>query len=114
MIAAQLTADIRARAAYMPPCPLCSHVGVRDFPDIIIYPNCREVRFPPSRDYSEGRTLHKFDPCCHLTRIEPQDSADKVARLWREARQQPLTNPSEESRRQLMLLRLQEKGHEPL
>lgn len=95
-ITAALSADIRARASYLPLCPLCSHVAVRDCADILNGPTHREF---------QGR--HKLDQCCLLSAgCPPMESAADVAKWWRQRRLEPLKDLATDNRRRNCLAKL--------
>lgn len=104
-LSATITADLRARAGYLPPCPLCSFLGVQEQPDIIRGPSHRQFR-----------QFHKLDQCCQLSaNCPPMDSQAEVAAWWGARRQAEIKScPSTETRRKSCLEKLRIKGHEPV
>lgn len=109
-----ITADLRARCGYLGYCPLCSHIGVMDFPDMLIGPSHREVHLRAIGSMAV-RITQKLRWCCSLSESTEQfDSPAEAAAHWREKRQQPLKDPSAESRRLLNLARFAQRGLEPI
>ncbi len=103
-IAAQLSADLRAKASYMPPCALCSHIGVEGYPDQITSPRLREFR---------GEW--KIDHCCALSRTEHIfETAADAAAWWRVKRKETLPNVANDARRRSTLKKLALKSLEPI
>lgn len=104
-IAAKISSDLRARAVYLPPCPLCSFIGVYEFPDM--------VRGPSHRSF---RGQHKLDPCCTLSAgCDWKESQGEVAKWWREKRQQEInTCIATEGRRKNCMVKLLAANLEPL
>lgn len=101
---ASIQAEQRARAAYLPPCPLCSFIGVNEFPD--------KVRGPWHREF---RGAHKLTACCSLSTTEQQfESQAHAAQWWQARRLEPLSNPALESRRLSTLAKLSARNLEPL
>jgi hypothetical protein len=105
-----INADRRARADYLPPCPLCSFLNA----DVSI------IRTPFLREFTrihqgQSVTTYKLDHCCALSNTTEQfDSAAEAAKWWRNARQQPRSCTATESRRRHTMARLQEAGYEPI
>lgn len=111
-LTAAISADIRARAGYLPMCPLCSFVDV----NILVRPGIRSVAFPASRDYPGGRTVVKSDPCCMFSTPQHNyfESEAAVAQWWREHRLQPLAEPALDNRRRNCIAKLRAAGLEPI
>ncbi len=104
MIAATLTADLRSRASYVPPCPVCSHLQIKDMPDIIRYPQIRQFR-----------DLFTLSGCCRLSDGCPWlDSPADVSSWWRARRSESCMNLATDERRRRTLERLKAKGLEAL
>lgn len=113
-ISAQLTSDIRAKASFLPYCPLCSFVSVADTPDILRGPSHREVRLPASHLRPDGEVLHKIDHCCSVSRTDLSfTSKAEASQWWRVKRQEPLVCPATESRRRNTLAKLLAAQLEP-
>jgi len=103
-LSATLTADIRARASYLPFCPLCSHVSIKEIQDILIGPSFRAV--------NGG---HKLTQCCSLSATcEVFESEAEAATWWREKRRHPVRDIATDSRRRNTLAKLAAKNLEPL
>lgn len=101
-----LTADIRARASYLAPCPCCSFLGIPDFPDTIRGPVARQRR-------TDGR--HGLVRCCELSEgCGWHETASDAASWWRERRQQPLACIATENRRKNVIRKLQIAGLEAI
>lgn len=114
-LTATLSADMRARASWLPFCPLCSHAGVTDFPDTLKGPSHRQKPLKPSEHYPEGRVLRKLVKCCSLSDTDQEfDSEADAASWWRSKRLQPLACVADEARRVRTLARLSDKGLEPI
>ncbi len=104
MIAEYLTADLRSRAAYLPMCPLCSHCGVHDFPDMLIGPSLRQF----------GDRV-KVVWCCAYS--EPDgyfDSEAEASQWWRQRRTESHPDLATNQRRLLTLARLKDRNLEAI
>lgn len=102
---ATVCADLRARASWLPPCPLCSHVDVDGFPLTIVSPMAMKSR---------RNGAHGLLRCCALSDGCPWlDSAADVAAWWRERRITPLGNIALDNRRVHCLAKLAAHGLEP-
>lgn len=110
-VAAILSADIRARAAYLPPCPLCSHVGIPEISDIILGPAHRQMT-----RYKDSQTpRHTLTACCALSAgCLWLDSDAECAAWWREERQKPLACIATDNRRKSQLSKLAALNLEPI
>lgn len=104
-IAETISADIRARADYLPPCPLCSFVSVADMADI--------VRGPTFRRGRNGSATVSLFPCCKLSTDCPwMETEAEAAAWWREQRQRAHADAATDSRRRNQLTKLAAKGLE--
>ncbi len=113
-IAAKITSDLRSRANYLPPCPLCSHTQVQDFPDSIRGPSHRTKTLKATHRRPE-RIIHRQTSCCALSTTEQDfESEADAARYWAWKRQQPLPDTASEMRRLRTLERLERGGWEAL
>lgn len=113
-IAATLTSDLRSRAAFIPYCPSCSHVGVDGFADILRGPSHREVHLAKT-SRREARTTHKLTACCMLSTTDEQfESEADAASWWRARRLQTLACRADDNRRRSTLAKLEAKGLEPI
>lgn len=103
-LAAQLSADIRAKASYFPLCPLCSHIGHHDTPDILNGPSVREFH-----------GTFRINHCCSLSNTnEHFDSKASASSWWRARRAEEHPDIATNSRRLNTLQKLEQKGLEPL
>lgn len=107
-----ISADIRARAGYIPFCCLCSFPQV----NILVRPGIRVVTFPATRDFPEGRTIFKLDGCCLFS--TPQENyfatEAEATQFWRAHRLQPLWDISTDNRRRNCIAKLREANLEPI
>lgn len=107
-----ISADLRSRAGYCPPCPLCSFIGVQGYPNDIRGPQHRSVTFKATATHPE-RTIHVIMSCCSLSRTtDTFNSPSEAASWWRERRLQKHPDIATESRRVHCLSKL--KDYEPL
>ena len=98
--------DARSRADFLPPCPLCSHVGVEGRDNIITYPFAARL-LRTRRYWLQG--------CCSIGIPSPSfDTPAELAQYWRTCREKPLRDVSLENRRRSTLGRLEQLGYEPV
>jgi len=103
-LTASVIADLSTDECWMPPCPLCSHVGVRDFADVLVTPT-----LCPNRRNSTVRIMR----CCSLSRYDGAfASAVEAARWWREQRLNAPIDRADSERRAAMMERLRAAGYE--
>lgn len=103
-LAASVIAELAADPCWMPPCPLCSHLGVRDFQDVIVTPT-----LCPNRRNSTVRIMR----CCELSEQNNRfENAEEAAAWWREQRIIGKLSIVQDERRTLMLQRLRDAGYE--
>lgn len=101
---ASLTSDLRARASYLPFCPLCSNIGVDGYPDSLTGPTLRQFR---------GQS--KIVACCALSATEEAfDTPASASAWWRAARLQTHRDPATDSRRLNTLAKLAAANLEPI
>lgn len=107
-----VSADIRARASFLPMCPMCSFPSV----NILVRPGLRVVTFPTTHDFPEGRTVTKLDPCCMFSTPAHNyfESEAAVAQWWRAHRLQALAEPALDNRRRNCIAKLEIAGLEPI
>lgn len=111
-LTATIAADVRAHANYIPYCCLCSFPSV----NILVRPGIRTVTFPASRDFPEGRTVFKSDPCCMFSTPAHNyfESEAAVAQWWRSHRLQALAEPALDNRRRNCIAKLTAAGLEAI
>lgn len=96
--------DPRARAGYLPPCPLCSFVGIGGFSDVIHGPSHRDFR---------GES--KLTQCCALSATdEAFRTPAEAAAWWRARRLEPSKDLATDNRRRNTLRKLAAKDMEPI
>lgn len=103
-LTATLSAELRSRAAYLPFCPCCTHLGVQGFPDALRGPSHREFR-----------GMHKLTQCCLLSATDEQFESEAAASAWwRTKRLEPLKDIATNRRRLNTLAKLQAAGLEAI
>lgn len=114
-LSALLSADIRARASFLGYCPMCSVVGVRDFPDTLIGPRHRSITLRANHAREKDVTIFKLSACCAMSRTDQTfESEAEAASWWAEKRQQPVKDPALDSRRRNVLAKLAAASLEPI
>lgn len=112
MTLAAISADIRARAGYLPMCPLCSFVSA----NILVRPGIRTVTFPATRDYPDGRTVVKIMGCCLYSTPNHNyfETETEAAAWWVIERQQSIADIATDNRRRSCLEKLAAANLEPI